>query len=56
MKVKDIIEDVNKKEEDLSLTDFLNYVKNQGYIVYGNEKHWIGEYQAYLQSKQNSSK
>lgn len=40
----------------LSLTDFLNYAKSQGYAVVGNEQHWLNEYTEYVQSNKDNSR
>lgn len=50
MQLKEYIKEDNNvlTRKDVSLTDFLNYAKKSGYLVYGNEEHWIKEYQEYI--------
>ena len=40
-----------KFKQPLSLTDFINYAKSQGYLVQPeNLKHWASEYQEYIKN------
>ncbi len=53
MKVSDLLlEEEPRKFDFTSLTDFLNYIKSQGYLVdfsdEKNMKHWINEFNEYV--------
>lgn len=40
-----------EQQKPLSLTDFINYAKSQGYLVQPeNLKHWASEYQEYIKN------
>ena len=53
MNISEYIEkEVPKQFDFTSLTDFLNYIKSQGYLVdfsdENNMKHWINEFNEYV--------
>lgn len=53
MNISEYIEKEEPRKFDFtSLTDFLNYIKSQGYLVdfsdENNMKHWINEFNEYV--------
>lgn len=56
MRIKELIQDNDYESKDISLTDFMNYARQSGYIVYDNEEHWIKEYQEFIRLYGKNSK